>query len=247
MITATAASTGTATLDLKTLTIGGRKVTLTVFRQIREAALIADDGTLNGHPWGVVNYHPDKCGDYLPHWHIVWQRDSEILRSRVYEKATFDWPTSYALADPIFQSPETDQYVTSNVHEWINGRLDEAPLKERTGARGYRSHQTFTEGTLTVRGDASTAAASAAARHHDVLNPPTYDSYGYRPDPERLAAEFNQARDRLAEEIAGWESTREQIITAYQTTVASEQKRRQRHRDLRAQLAAELPQLFIAL
>uniref|UniRef100_UPI00056CBB60 hypothetical protein n=1 Tax=Streptomyces exfoliatus TaxID=1905 RepID=UPI00056CBB60 len=53
----------TATVEVKTLTISGKQVTLAVFRQLREQPLIAQDGTLNGEPWGIVNYPPDKCGD----------------------------------------------------------------------------------------------------------------------------------------------------------------------------------------
>lgn len=73
----------TATVEIKTLTISGKQVTLAVFRQLREEPLIANDGTLNGVPWGTVNYHPGKCGDTSPHWHVVWQQGSELLRATV--------------------------------------------------------------------------------------------------------------------------------------------------------------------
>lgn len=74
----------TATVEIKTLTVSGKQVTLAVFRQLREAPLIAEDGTLNGTPWGIVNYHPDKCADLpIRHMHVVWQRGSELLRSSV--------------------------------------------------------------------------------------------------------------------------------------------------------------------
>ncbi|WP_326646072.1 hypothetical protein OG884_15585 [Streptosporangium sp. NBC_01755] len=74
----------TAAVEVKTLTISGKQVTLAVFRQLRERPLIAADGTLDGVPWGIVNYHPDKCGDSpFEHWHIVWQSGAELLRARV--------------------------------------------------------------------------------------------------------------------------------------------------------------------
>ncbi len=78
----------TATVEIKTLTVSGKQVTLAVFRQLREEALIAEDGTLNGVPWGTVNYHPDKCATnqdgYPPkHVHVVWQKGLELRRGRV--------------------------------------------------------------------------------------------------------------------------------------------------------------------
>jgi hypothetical protein len=75
----------TATVQIQTLTVSGKQVTLAVFRQLREELLLAENGTLNGVPWGTVNYHPDKCVDDHPHWHIVWQRDTDLLRARVYQ------------------------------------------------------------------------------------------------------------------------------------------------------------------
>jgi hypothetical protein len=80
----------TAAVEIKTLTISGKQVTLAVFRQIREERLIAEDGTLNGTPWGTVNYHPGTC--ILPvgvrdHWHVVWQSGVELRKSTVWEPA----------------------------------------------------------------------------------------------------------------------------------------------------------------
>lgn len=73
----------TASVEIRALTISGKQVTLAVFRQLREEPLIAEDATLNGVPWGTVNYHPDKCGDDPEHLHVVWQRGNELLRARV--------------------------------------------------------------------------------------------------------------------------------------------------------------------
>jgi hypothetical protein len=80
----------TATVEIKTLTVSGKQVTLAVFRQLREEPLIGDDGTLNGTPWGTVNYHPDKCGDEPGvHRHVVWQRGTDLLRSRIDEPSVY--------------------------------------------------------------------------------------------------------------------------------------------------------------
>lgn len=80
----------TATVEIKTLTISGKQVTLAVFRQLREEPVIAADGTLNGVPWGVVNYHPDKCAAHEEHLHVVWQHGTDLYRSRIDEYQ--EWP-----------------------------------------------------------------------------------------------------------------------------------------------------------
>jgi hypothetical protein len=78
------AQVSTATVEIKTLTVSGKQVTLALFRQFIEAPLIAKDGKLAGIAWGTVNYHPDNtCRDDPPHWHVVWQLDDELRRSRV--------------------------------------------------------------------------------------------------------------------------------------------------------------------
>lgn len=75
----------TATVEVKTLTLSGKQVTLSVFRQIPESALIDKESLeLRGPAWGWVNYHPDKCADDAHHIHVVWQSGSALLRSAAY-------------------------------------------------------------------------------------------------------------------------------------------------------------------
>jgi len=89
-LTAHAAQITTAAVQINTLTVSGKQVTLAVFRQLREEPLIAEDGSLNGVPWGTVNYHPDKCGDAAEHVHVVWQRGTELLRSAIHAPSTVE-------------------------------------------------------------------------------------------------------------------------------------------------------------
>jgi hypothetical protein len=103
------AQVSTASVQIKTLTISGKQVTLAVFRQLREEPLIAEDGTLNGTPWGTVNYHPGKCGNAEPHWHVVWQRGDELLRSAI--ACTPRWET--------FWCEEADRFYAACVHHWL--------------------------------------------------------------------------------------------------------------------------------
>lgn len=72
----------TASVEVKTLTISGKQVTLAVFKQLREEPVIGARANLIGEPWGYVNYHPNKC-EGNDHLHVVWQRDSDLLRARV--------------------------------------------------------------------------------------------------------------------------------------------------------------------
>jgi len=87
-ITVHEAQVKTAQVTIKTLTIAGRQVTLAVFRQLQEEPLVDPNSvTLAGIPWGVVNYHPDKCADSgWSHLHVVWQKGEELRRASVYQK-----------------------------------------------------------------------------------------------------------------------------------------------------------------
>lgn len=82
----------TAAVEVKTLTIRGKQVTLAVFRQLEEKPLLLENGSLAGIPWGRVNYHPDKCSDDISHMHVVWQEGMELRRARVRTRAHFSEP-----------------------------------------------------------------------------------------------------------------------------------------------------------
>jgi hypothetical protein len=76
----------TATVEIKTLSIAGRQVTLAVFRQLQEESVVDYELLrLNGPVWGRINYHPDKwCSDGGgDHIHLVWQSGTELRRSHV--------------------------------------------------------------------------------------------------------------------------------------------------------------------
>jgi len=97
------AEVNTAAVEVKTLTIRGKQVTLAVFRQLMRKDLVNSDGTLAGVPWGIVNYHPDKCADGHPHVHVVWQEGAELRRAFV---RTDEWWAGR------FESDAADAYCT---------------------------------------------------------------------------------------------------------------------------------------
>lgn len=124
------AQISTATVEIKTLTVTGKQVTLAVFRQLLDEPLIAEDGALNGVPWGTVNYHPDKCGDGGQHLHVVWQKGDELRRSRVDAPAWWDqWFYSEG-ADDLIQAAYC---LRGHDREdgWLRYRWEDG------GARGY--------------------------------------------------------------------------------------------------------------
>ncbi|WP_436785780.1 hypothetical protein [Yinghuangia sp. YIM S10712] len=128
----------TAAVEVKSLTITGKQVTLAVFRQLREARLIAPDGTLNGTPWGYVNYCPEKkvtrddgSGDIIEcastdHRHVVWQMGTELRRSRVSPPETWrtgfwsDWTDTFAQASYCTNQHRQPEWLTSVLREGWN-------------------------------------------------------------------------------------------------------------------------------
>jgi len=78
------ATVKTAAVEVKALTISGKQVTLSVFRQLKNEPLIdVETGDLLGTPWGTVNYFGfENCRPN--HLHVVWQKGKEIRRSCVY-------------------------------------------------------------------------------------------------------------------------------------------------------------------
>jgi hypothetical protein len=241
----------TATIQVQAMTIGARQVTLSVFRQLLEEPLIADDGTLNGVPWGAVNYHPDKCGDHARHWHIVWQHGQELRRSRVYENPAFDE------SGHRFRSATTDTYAAYLLSEWVHGRVDWRPLVEdnlsaRTFRQGYFCRWQ-TDG-MRVEGLVEThvprhiihAAEIAKARLHAQEKAHSEHPNDFQQSQLEACREgLGEASVALDAELAALPSSGE-VRAAYDVELAAERDRRQRHRDARVVLA-ELPQLFIAV
>lgn len=232
------ASITTAAVEVKTLTISGKQVTLAVFRQLREEPLIADDGTLNGQPWGYVNYHPDKCADATPHWHVVWQRGDELLRSRV----------SHAAPGGKFWSDAGDRFISAHVREVL----------EHRGRHLGGQMPTFTSGTTRLN---FAAPFPVEVAHDDVLRGAIRAWKEWRTQVEAIektpSSEYYREgelhlRGRLAAEVERLSSAPpephevDELHAAFQAEVEEEEARRQRHRDVRVAIA-DLPQLFIAV
>ena len=86
-ITAKEATIKTAVVEVKALTITGRQVTLSVFRQLKDEPLLDEDtGDLRGVPWGTVNYFWGGCAKAAEHLHVVWQKGDQLRRACVWPR-----------------------------------------------------------------------------------------------------------------------------------------------------------------
>ncbi|MFF2944053.1 hypothetical protein ACFVSQ_29845 [Streptomyces niveus] len=254
----------TAAVEVKTLTISGKQVTLAVFRQLREEPLIAEDGTLNGVPWGTVNYHPDKCssGD---HWHVVWQRGAELLRARVQLVPEFE----IEYGDTRRYRPQVaDRLLAAYVCEWLSGRMATSPLVEVKGyQQSYEAWQGYDLNVgFPVVAKASDSAMSAVAHKSksdraaenlkDRSRTSEEGAMGaawreglIRSAQEEATKTAAAARDALAaleSEVQGWGQSVSDLEAGLRAAAKSEAARRQRWRDSIASVG-DLPQLFIAV
>jgi hypothetical protein len=262
----------TAAVEVKTLTISGKQVTLAVFRQLKEERLVAEDGTLNGEPWGAINYHPDKCSAAAEHLHVVWQKGTELRRAYVDAEPNLDraLPGQYRVSAAEYSSVATNRYLTALVYMGLKAGNDSI-LESRppTFATRHATHLAQLElpeelsqtKAFWVKGTVPQAAVDAA----DLASACTIaqaevESGGkgtvssrWQPktaaelqdEADRQRAKYDEAMSALRaviEKCGGLDA----IGDAYAAEIEAEEERRQRHHDVHASLA-KLPQLFIAV
>jgi hypothetical protein len=105
----------TATVQIRVLTLNGKRVTLSVFRQIIEEQILAHDGSLRGSPYGWVNYHGAWCAEKPEHWHVIWRPNETELRVALVEKRYPDRP-AYLLDEAV------DRYALAAFRDhWTRG------------------------------------------------------------------------------------------------------------------------------
>lgn len=250
------ATVTTVAVSVKTLTISGKQVTLAVFRQLREEPLIAHDGTLNGVPWGYVNYHPGNCGGN-GHWHVVWQQGEELLRSRI-EKEPEEEPHSEQVLDMWITAATLEHLegrpsgftsgspITKATHQAMDFKGQYVSPSDASRDSAFYALQDVTQwrhgGSEPI---AWTATAHRLAVWAASLNGEKVRAFGWG-NEEKLAASEKEALESLSALIESWDLTFSEIRTTGMRALRFEVDRRQRHRDLRKALA-NLPQLFIAV
>lgn len=234
----------TASVEIKTLTVSGKQVTLAVFRQLFQKPLLTDDGRLAGEPWGIVNYHPEpKACSGIPHRHVVWQDGSELRRSVVVDDV--DWHLSR------HNGPRHELYAVGA--KWI----DSVVLDHLTDGTNYFSdgndlvidiEKTWEPGR--IEGEVSTACgvldlsasrvAVECARALAVVRRKESDDWPSNP------GDYLEAVAPLSERVASFGGTTDELFAEMNQLAEFEAARRQRFADGIAQVAA-LPHLFIAV
>ena len=242
-VTTSSAAITTAEIKIQTLSIGRKQLTLAVFRQLRQASLIAADGSLNGVPWGEVNYHPDKCDvdPDGPHWHVVWQREDLLFRDTVPSQlrgSTVIWET--------YQ--EAGRFVDVWCLDWLRRSTHTYagphPGEIFHGTSRRNPHEVSFDHLDRKLGAYLSSEASDAVRRRGALNEKLKTESG--PDEwvkERAAKTFAALDDRVQ---ASGVTTLSKATDLLDKAVGGELQRRQRYRETYAVLSG-LPQLFIAV
>jgi hypothetical protein len=229
-------------VEIRALKVGRKQMTVTLFKQLREHPLIDGDGYLQGTPWGIVNHHPDRC-ESPGHQHIVWvsAQGGDLLRHRLSLQPDFDLPDQ---RQEPFECEQADRMLSFRVHEWLQGRLEEAPLHK--GLLHYNASVMYSVADLRVQATMSTAAFTAAEARRKVTDPGWSErpvSAGWVRPP---LVDPDDALSELAAEVTTWGGTYEEVYAEFEAAVQQELDRRERHRDLHRTLA-KLPQLFIGV
>lgn len=258
MLTTHNAEIRTATVEVKTLTLSGKQVTLSVFRQLRERPLVStDDGiTLNGTPWGVVEYHPDPklCPDG-EHLHLIWSNGEGIFRSTVTPPpATFG---------PYTNSRHGKAYIHADLRErLLRGEdVDDWRAANRVvviaGIRVHIASTTDGAHAVVARRELDDLVAEAEQKfpNSDDWQAVSYTLYlprragRGRPDSlsVRLPAAIRYHWHRLDEALAplGSESVEQALLRL--SAEVEEAVRERQSQEERYQFLAGLSQLFIAV
>jgi hypothetical protein len=166
----------TATVQIRTLNVSARQMTLSIFRQLIEAPAINTVGRVQGKPWGVVNYHPDRCDDAKEHLHVVWQLDDQLRRGFVL-----------APEHAYLRHPLVAEYVTARIHEGARRDTARAEHGDLKVNRSVTTREIVA--SVYVQGVRFAATVSPLALS-------VFDRAGYDSQAERLPADFEDAYKR---------------------------------------------------
>ncbi|WP_410646520.1 hypothetical protein [Amycolatopsis sp. cmx-4-54] len=235
----------TASVEIKTLTVSGKQVTLAVFRQLIEKPLILADGTLAGQPWGVVNYHPDKCANSsTAHWHVVWQEDTELRRSLVVVTPDFG----------VFRPVEAEQFIASCVHDvlstgttrYFRGAPPLSKWSEAGSVKLPTDHDFTTVTCLSRTGYSAIESSQALASRRERYGESSKISEWYAREIAEAEQEHATAIAALSGEVRAYGADTDELYARYAAAVDIEHQRRERHTAACESLST-LPQLFIAV
>jgi len=114
----------TAVVEIKTIVVSGKQMTISLFNQIIQEDICcifpddpnddANDILLDGIPWGTINYH-HKCPSPRGHWHLIWQKGSELRQCTVYRSFSLLLESEY-----IEARGRERELIVSNCNQLIN-------------------------------------------------------------------------------------------------------------------------------
>jgi hypothetical protein len=253
----------TATVEVRTLTISRRQVTLNVFRQLLEEDVIdIDTGQFRGVPWGTVNYCPPKeckSNGHTTHLHVVWQCGNELRRNRVDERGRWGtpWPESgtawlsvAALTDPDWASNLNLRHSGSGFMPLLFDKGREQFEVEVYGGRPYGSNPLYKYlAACREKRDGPPKAAKRIewdAEHNPHLLERTrqQEAKARTQEQERVAMTGALLTEDV-EKRGLADRSRSELLAQVKQEVADEWKRRDNITARWEELCA-LPQLFIA-
>ncbi|MEU7978326.1 hypothetical protein AB0B63_07310 [Micromonospora sp. NPDC049081] len=243
----------TASVEIKTLTVSGKQVTLAVFRQLHRGSVFGEDGDLRGELWGTVNYHPEakECAG-AEHWHVVWQSGSELRRALVAADPSWYLRPRHIPEGSRWLNSVVLDHVTTGTSYFDDGAA--LPVVSRYNSASHIRGEAEVHG-LGITVDASDTAVAAynavmdlrkwEARQEDWPSP----RESFWGDDDGIPHERKRAVKAVAalrEEVTAYGFSTDHLFEKFQLAVRSEVDRLDRLRQSHAAIAA-LPQLFIAV
>jgi hypothetical protein len=225
----------TMSVGIKAMTVNDRQVTLAVFRQLMDVDLISEDGTLNGIPWGIINYHPDKCSDHAPHLHVVWQDGEELRRATVEDPPKFD----------TFQSDAADDHLTYRTMRYVF--FGEEPPSVSSYYGVWQFHLVGNYQHISISAFESEEAKKAKDLYDRAYQPLTGSPFVANKDERTFFSnETIDALNDLYSKMIFVRAALNNSIKILQQEIAEEAKRRKKWGET-LQGIKQLPQLFIAV
>jgi hypothetical protein len=159
----------TATVEVKSLTISGKQVTLAVFRQLLEEHPLDQSGNWKGTPWGFVNYLNDRRDAV----NVVWQKDTELRRGLVVA--------------PPSRTP-TLLLDDDRAHEWLMGAYQRGfrPANERNGSNRRAMFRFDGRFPVTVCEISGPLAEALVGRYSIVTGDTTHEERDFGVSEERF-------------------------------------------------------------
>lgn len=242
----------TVSVEIKALTVSGRQVTQSVFKQMVCAPLINDAGNMNGTPWGWVNYGLE--GRPAHSRNVVWVEGRELRRCVVSPPKFGDFEYS--------DYQELCSFINSGGHFVGRAAVHEALLSGK--GMSVRWDQAGLRGKVQI--------PHILVRKMAVIFKPAVYKFRHHPNTDYWpnVLKYTHSVDWLERDLVGmynrgdievvvtrgsfpehrhWERTDanpDEMADKIDAAFASEAARRKRHDD-RWREIQDLPQLFIAV